>query len=414
MGTRRTLRETFGWIYLLATGIPLLLLGAWGLFHALGEWNTERERLAETVALAREELDHQIDMHLNVALTVARELELGGVGVGAAAGPWLDRTRQHTPGFLSMAVADRSGRVVASSPAAAVGTSVADRAYFTRVAAGAPWTVSDAFRGRVLGNNPIAAISAAVRDERGEFAGIVQGSLRLQGFSELERRHASVDALRIVVLDAAGAVVYGGRDSRFEPLLALPKELPPTIEAGFTFRDPADGRRWLVARAASGEWGWQVLAMQPVAAVLANVRGSLIGFAVAVSWSLIVMVIGLRRVLTHAVVPVERLAAAMRDFRLTEPPPHLELQPGTPAEIVELTRTFEAMSERTRRVITGLVPICAECKRIRDAQGNWEPVESYVSNRSEAEFTHGMCPECAVNLGFPPIRPVRETTAAVP
>jgi hypothetical protein len=46
------------------------------------------------------------------------------------------------------------------------------------------------------------------------------------------------------------------------------------------------------------------------------------------------------------------------------------------------------------KLLTGLLPICAWCKRIRDDEGEWHRVEAYVSSRSAATFTHGMCPEC--------------------
>ena len=44
--------------------------------------------------------------------------------------------------------------------------------------------------------------------------------------------------------------------------------------------------------------------------------------------------------------------------------------------------------------LSGLLPICASCKKIRDDQGYWEQVEAYISSHSEATFTHGLCPEC--------------------
>ncbi len=45
--------------------------------------------------------------------------------------------------------------------------------------------------------------------------------------------------------------------------------------------------------------------------------------------------------------------------------------------------------------LSGLLPICAWCKRIRDEEGNWEPMETYITVHSEADFTHGICPDCA-------------------
>ena len=47
------------------------------------------------------------------------------------------------------------------------------------------------------------------------------------------------------------------------------------------------------------------------------------------------------------------------------------------------------------RVLRGLLPICAACKKIRDEQGSWQQMESYISGHSQAKFSHGLCPDCA-------------------
>ena len=48
--------------------------------------------------------------------------------------------------------------------------------------------------------------------------------------------------------------------------------------------------------------------------------------------------------------------------------------------------------------LRGFLPICSNCKSIRDDQGYWERIETYISNHSEATFTHGICPDCAIKL----------------
>lgn len=48
----------------------------------------------------------------------------------------------------------------------------------------------------------------------------------------------------------------------------------------------------------------------------------------------------------------------------------------------------------TVKTLTGLIPICAWCKNIRDDEGYWQQVEQYIAKHSNAEFTHGMCPKC--------------------
>jgi PAS domain-containing protein len=50
------------------------------------------------------------------------------------------------------------------------------------------------------------------------------------------------------------------------------------------------------------------------------------------------------------------------------------------------------------KTLRGLLPICASCKKIRDDQGYWQQIELYVRDHSEAVFSHGICPECAVRL----------------
>ncbi len=47
------------------------------------------------------------------------------------------------------------------------------------------------------------------------------------------------------------------------------------------------------------------------------------------------------------------------------------------------------------KTLQGLIPICAHCKKIRDDQGFWNQMECYIQNRSEATFSHGICPDCA-------------------
>lgn len=64
-----------------------------------------------------------------------------------------------------------------------------------------------------------------------------------------------------------------------------------------------------------------------------------------------------------------------------------------------------AQARESVRVLRGLLPICAWCKRIRDEAGNWEQLEFYISNHSHAEFTHGICRECAVRLDSGPTIP---------
>ncbi len=50
------------------------------------------------------------------------------------------------------------------------------------------------------------------------------------------------------------------------------------------------------------------------------------------------------------------------------------------------------------KTLSGIVPICANCKKIRSDEGYWQQVEVYVRDHTEAEFSHGICPECIKKL----------------
>jgi len=66
----------------------------------------------------------------------------------------------------------------------------------------------------------------------------------------------------------------------------------------------------------------------------------------------------------------------------------------------ERERLIAELQEALAKVKTlrGLVPICSNCKKIRDDQGFWQQVEAYVRDHSEAQFTHGICPDCLSKL----------------
>jgi len=61
-----------------------------------------------------------------------------------------------------------------------------------------------------------------------------------------------------------------------------------------------------------------------------------------------------------------------------------------------ISRIARQTREQARRVnlLEGILPICSLCKKIRDEHDNWQPVEVFVSSRSEALFSHSLCPDC--------------------
>lgn len=66
----------------------------------------------------------------------------------------------------------------------------------------------------------------------------------------------------------------------------------------------------------------------------------------------------------------------------------------------ERERLINELQQALARVksLSGLLPICAACKKIRDQQGAWHHLETYIRNHTEADFTHGICPDCRRKL----------------
>lgn len=56
------------------------------------------------------------------------------------------------------------------------------------------------------------------------------------------------------------------------------------------------------------------------------------------------------------------------------------------------------MTQAEIEVLRGILPICAQCKKIKNDEGYWERVESYIRKHSLVEFSHGLCPSCAKDL----------------
>jgi len=76
------------------------------------------------------------------------------------------------------------------------------------------------------------------------------------------------------------------------------------------------------------------------------------------------------------------------------------------AREAELKKRTEELEQALKevKVLRGFIPICASCKKIRNDRGYWQLVEAYIREHSEAEFSHGICPDC-IKKFFPGVEP---------
>ena len=102
---------------------------------------------------------------------------------------------------------------------------------------------------------------------------------------------------------------------------------------------------------------------------------------------------------------VEGLKLGAVDF-ISKPfePAELLARVQTHLELRRLRVRLEQQADDLRaalakvKLLSGFIPICASCKKIRDDKGYWNQIEVYIREHSEAEFSHGMCPECITTL----------------
>lgn len=76
----------------------------------------------------------------------------------------------------------------------------------------------------------------------------------------------------------------------------------------------------------------------------------------------------------------------------------LELQNNLAGRVGDLERAMAGVKQ-----LQGLLPICCYCKKIRDDQNYWQQVEGYISKHSQAQFSHGVCPDCFEKIVKPEI-----------
>jgi len=114
--------------------------------------------------------------------------------------------------------------------------------------------------------------------------------------------------------------------------------------------------------------------------------------------------------------PLLLLAGAAEAFGQGEPPTQVTVTSND--EVGKLVRMFNSMIEKRRQIeaereelirslqealenvklLRGFLPICSSCKNIRDDKGYWNQIESYISEHSDVQFSHSLCPECRKKL----------------
>lgn len=232
-----------------------------------------------------------------------------------------------------------------------------------------------------------------------------------------ELRDTEDDILYIFVLDAAGQVLAHTFSDGF------PSEL-----AGVNLSSRKKGKSAIIKL--QTEWGEVIdIAVPLLQGSLGEVR---LGLSEAQVRQDVAAIIRLLTWLIVGVLAAGSVAVAIFDLIITRPiltlvavaqavsrgemDKRADLRSSD--EIGLLSKTFDSMIEKRGQVeqekeqliadlqkalqeiqtLKGIIPICAACKKIRDDKGYWQQIESFIRERTEADFSHGICPDCAQEL----------------
>ncbi|HJV38269.1 MAG TPA: cache domain-containing protein [Geothrix sp.] len=361
----------------------------------------------------------------------------------------VEAIRTAMPAFKRAGVLDVHADVIVFSPLvddlgrSTLGRNFSDRPYIPTLRQSLkPW-VADIVMGRVGRPEPvISLVVPVVRD--GRYDGYCIGIVDATQIQEVLAIIAGSADARLTLLDRSGRVVASTRKdlAMMSPFAPPPGERRPLGEGVWHVIPPAQPghstmQRWsesfLVQEGLlSQHLPWKLVVESPQAPVISSLsRITIRGLGTLLL--LILLTIALAHLLSRGfTAAIARLEEATRAFpgRLGEDPgTDLALPPSRIKETQHLNDRFQQMTDALRvsfrelndlkdtleqrvtlrtqelqtaldtiKTLHGIIPICASCKKIRDDKGSWNQLETYISEHTEADFSHGICPECARKL----------------
>jgi hypothetical protein len=304
-----------------------------------------RVEVAAAAAGLAATLDERLKSALDTVEGLAAAMDEGNARTSDDYSGWLLRFHSIHREFISLAVANTSGTVLAwtltgrEGPETASVTAemdVSDRAYFRQALATRERFLSDAFRGRGLDEAPIVAVSAPMKWRSGEVRGVVQASLDFEELATVAGFFALPEGAQYLILDGRGQVVVTSHRFLF-PTLSTPNLS--------IMGDPSRDREFLSARVAARQ-GWTVLIRVPREVLQAQ---TVQDFWVAAAWCALALLLALvvGTALTRQVSrPLQGLVEAVRNYLPPGPVDEFQVPREAPEEIRVLGRHIQISSKR--------------------------------------------------------------------
>jgi len=391
---RAQLARGFGLLVFLVLGF---LGGTLVVYHAREEREEAGSRIVVAARNRAAALDEYVDDHVRAVSIVAATMPLrDGVVTTDVANEQLALAREMFPSFLTMIVASDAGIVVAANPletesgesVLALNQSIADREYFVRAMASRKPFVSEAFRGRGFGSQPIIAVSAPIVSGSRVVA-VVEGSLDLSAFSEFEKALTDIEGVSILIVDARARVIFGS-GAHHRPALTNVEDAPIVIASNgsdreaYEYREPGLGE--FIASAARTKQGWHVFVRQPTSIIVSELlRDSLVSI-LAILFATGLGFLFARWFASRVSRPLDVLVGAMST--LSEGPRKIDLDPpgDAPREVRMLMSGFTRMSADLAVTDRELRRLLAEEAVLRsDLEAERVELRSEVERRIEAQ-----------------------------
>lgn len=379
-------------VLVMATAIPLSLIT---VFHAhtfaTVRENALRSRLKEASSASAAEIGQYVLAHQEAIIALRDRLEAAPVADQPALQKMLDSVRVVYPSFMTMLIADERGEVLVWSNRNTVpprtSLQVSDREYFQKARGNRDAQVTNAFRGRGFGNDPIIGISAEAVHGTRKF--VVEGSLDVLRFNSFESRFQALEGMRFVVVDGAQHVIYASSSTRLQPLMTVAgSKWDRTADS---FWDP--GEELIISSSNVPGLPWRTYVATSWAGTRRTVRlywFLSLGLAIVAT---AVAAFAARRIAAAVTQPMESMTTAIIAMEQNLKPAPVVIRKRVPGEIRRLVEHFNQSIASMEQMIRGMVPICSSCRKIRE-DGKWISVERYLALRTEGTPTHGMCPDC--------------------
>lgn len=356
-------------VFMLVAALPLLFLSFMhGQAFTKRQFATADARLHRAGASIAKELELFLDLHVRAIKTLANEVMRSPNRPGTSITQLLASYRSQYPGFKTMIAADSLGNIVAAHPETTLDGSkpildlrenISDREYFQQAKKTGRSFISNVFKGRGFGNDPIIAISAPLIEPRGRFVGIVEGSLTLDRFLQFEQHLTALAETELIIIDRVQNVVYASEGSIYaflqnlshSSLIASLNNAQPGLYPG-TFHYqimPSDSsyKRYLVSHSEIPSVGWRIFVQQPTARIQADIEKF---YKLSSFWFFIAIALALAMagVSAHTITaPLRWLVMLIQSYRIGDKRPEdLESHPEFPKEVNHLLTTFNDLTGR--------------------------------------------------------------------